>query len=122
MAAFDFARFKSAVERADAKTLSGLYATDAEMTIVDKNNPPTQPMSVRGKAAISAFLDELCGRAMTHHVGREVVGADRAAFVEECAYPDGCRVMASMTLDLHEGLIARHLIVQAWNETAAPAT
>jgi hypothetical protein len=54
---------------------------------------------------------------MTHAIDREVVTADRVAFVETCVYPDDCKVMASMNLALQDGRIVRHLTVQAWNET-----
>ena len=55
---------------------------------------------------------------MTHSVHNEVLGPDRVAFVESCAYPDGCRVMSAMSLDLRDGRIVRHLTVQAWDEVS----
>lgn len=118
MTDFDFARLKRAMEGADAATLIGLYAEDAEMTIVDRDRPPATPLRINGRAAIGAFWEDVCGRAMTHRVGRAVVGPERVAFVEECAYPDGCNVMSAMTLELRDGLIARHLTVQVWDEVA----
>ncbi|MFL7906084.1 nuclear transport factor 2 family protein [Azospirillum argentinense] len=115
---FDFGDLKRAIEHSDADTLVQFYADDAEMIIVDRNRPPSSPMTLSGKEAIAAFWRDVCSRNMTHRVGREVVGADRAAFVEECAYPDGCHVMSSMTLDLRDGRIAKHLTVQAWDEVS----
>ncbi|MFC7539169.1 hypothetical protein ACFQU2_06385 [Siccirubricoccus deserti] len=41
--AFDFAGLKRALESSDADALTGLYAEDAEMTIVDRNRPPSAP-------------------------------------------------------------------------------
>src|SRR3712207_8721797 len=108
-AGFDFGTLRRALEGSDAATLAGLYAEDAEMTIVDRNRPPSAPMRLEGRPAIEAFWRDVCARDMTHKVGHEVLGADRAAFVEECAYPDGCNVMAAMTLDLRDGRIVRHL-------------
>lgn len=121
MGGFAFATLKRALETSDAEALLGLYADDAEMTVVDRNRPPSAPMMLSGKPAIEAFWRDVCARDMTHRVGREVVGADRVAFVEECAYPDGCHVMSSMTLDLRDGRIARHLTVQAWDEVSCAA-
>ena len=115
MSAFDFAGMRQAMEGADAGALGSLYAEDAVMTIVDRDHPPGTPLDVNGRAAILAFWEDVCGRAMTHRLGREVIAPDRVAFVEECAYPDGCNVMAAMTLELREGRIARHLTVQAWD-------
>jgi hypothetical protein len=89
------------------------------MTVVDFQHPPSAPVKVTGKAAIAAFWRDVCGRDMTHRVGHGVAGPDRISFVEECAYPDGCRVMAAMMLDLSGGRIARHLTVQAWDGASA---
>jgi ketosteroid isomerase-like protein len=114
-AGFDFARLRRAMEGADEAALMALYAEDAEMTVVDRDRPPSRPLRLTGKPAIAAFWRDVCGRDMTHELRDEVVGADRAAFVEHCTYPDGCRVMAAMTLELREGRIARHLTVQAWD-------
>ncbi|HYG89498.1 MAG TPA: nuclear transport factor 2 family protein [Azospirillum sp.] len=119
MATFDFDALKQAVEHSDADTLVRLYADDAEMVVIDRDRPPSAPMTLAGKDAIAAFWRDVCGRAMTHHIEREVVGPDRVSYVEECAYPDGCHVTAAMTLDLRDGRIARHLTVQAWDETGA---
>lgn len=115
---FDFDDLKRAIEDSDADTLVQFYADDAKMIIVDRNRPPSSPMTLSGKEAIAAFWRDVCSRNMTHRVGREVVGADRAAFVEECAYSDGCHVMSAMTLDLRDGRIAKHLTVQAWDEVS----
>ena len=118
-AGFDFAALKRALERSDAEALIGLYADDAEMTIVDRNRPPSAPMRLVGRAAIEEFWRDVCARDMTHAVGNEVVGAERLSFVERCAYPDGCHVMSAMTLELgSDGRIARHLTVQAWDEVS----
>jgi ketosteroid isomerase-like protein len=117
-AAFDFAAMKRALERSDAETLAALYAEDAEMEIVDRNRPPSSPMRLIGRDAIAGFWRDVCLREMTHAVGEEVVGAARAAFVERCAYPDGCNVVSAMTLELRDGRIRRHLTVQAWDEVS----
>ena len=117
-AGFDFAALRQALERSDATTLAALYAEDAEMTIVDRNRPPSAPMRLLGRPAIAGFWQDVCAREMTHAVAAEVVGSDRIAFVEHCAYPDGCNVLSAMTLDLREGRIARHLTVQAWDEVS----
>jgi SnoaL-like domain len=118
-AGFDFAALKRALERSDADSLIGLYGEDAEMTVVDRNRPPSAPMRLVGRPAIAEFWRDVCAREMTHAVGDEVVGAERLSFVERCAYPDGCHVMSAMTLELRDdGRIARHLTVQAWDEVS----
>jgi SnoaL-like domain len=115
---FDFGKLKSALERSDVETLIGLYADDAKMTIVDRDRPPSAPMVVAGKGDIASFWRDVCSREMSHKVGHEIVGDDRVAFVEECLYPDGCRVFSSMTLGIRNGRIADHLTIQAWDEVS----
>lgn len=115
---FEFTRLRHALEHSEADALVGLYAEDAEMVIVDRDRPPGAPMRLAGKPAIDAFWRDVCSREMTHRVDHEVIGTDRIAFVEECLYPDGCKVLSAMTLDLRQGRITRHLTVQAWDEVS----
>jgi len=117
-ASFEFESLRRALERSDPAALAELYADDAEMVIVDRDRPPGAPLRLTGKTAIDAFWRDVCSREMTHRVGHEVVGPDRVAFVEECAYPDGCNVLSAMTLDLRNGRIVRHLTIQAWDEVS----
>jgi ketosteroid isomerase-like protein len=117
-AAFDIAAMKRAIEGRDAEALIDLYAEDAEMEIVDRDRPPSAPMRLVGRKAIETHLRDVCGRAMTHSISDEVAGNGRAAFVERCAYPDGCNVVAAMTLQTRDGRIVRHLTVQAWDNVS----
>ena len=114
----DFVRLKRALEQSDAAVLNELYAQDAEMVIIDRDRPPSAPMRLSGKSAIDAFWQGVCSREMTHSVGHEVISTDRVAFVEECLYPDGCKVSSAMTLDVRDGRIVRHLTIQAWDEVS----
>ena len=117
-AAFDLAALKHALERSDADTIVALYDEDAEMEIIDRNRPPSAPMRLVGRPAIEAFWRDVCSREMTHAVGETISDAHRAAFVERCAYRDGCHVVSAMTLELNGGRIRRHLTVQAWDEVS----
>ncbi|MBR0682341.1 nuclear transport factor 2 family protein [Roseomonas eburnea] len=117
-AAFDLAALKRALEQSDADSLLALYDEDAEMEIIDRNRPPSAPLRLVGRPAIAAFWRDVCARDMTHAVGEAVSDAHRAAFVERCAYPDGCHVVSAMTLELRDGRIRRHLTVQAWDEVS----
>jgi hypothetical protein len=110
------ADLKRAIEARDGKTLAGFYADDAVMRIIDRNNPPSNPREVRGKAAIAAFHDDVCSRAMTHKVETGVSDGDHLAFSQSCAYPDGIKVLCSAMLELKGGKIARQTVVQAWDE------
>ena len=117
-AGIDFTKLKMALENSDAKSLLELYADTATMKIVDRNRPPSSPMVVKGKENIDAFWRDVCSREMTHKVTHEVLGADRVSFIEECLYPDGCRVLSAMTLNLSGGRIIEHVTVQAWDEVS----
>jgi len=112
----DFEVLRRAIEERDAITLASLYAEDAELRIVNRNSPPSASFVLRGRAAISDYYDDVCGRAMTHRIEREVVGEDNAAFNEECEYPDGTRVLCAATLDVRDGKIVRQTNVDAWDE------
>ena len=114
--AFDTEALRRGIEERDAGTLRGLYAPDAEMTVVDKNATPSRPQVLRGRTAIGDYLDETCGRDMTHRLERVVVSGDTAAFTQACAYPDGTRVLCLAMLDLRDGLIVRQTAIQAWDE------
>ena len=117
-AAFDLAALTHALEVCDAASLVSVYDDAAEMEIIDRNRPPSAPMRLVGRPAIEAFWRDICAREMTHAVGEAIGDARRAAFVERCAYPDGCHVVSAMTLELQGGRIRRHLTVQAWDETS----
>jgi hypothetical protein len=106
---------RRAIEAHNASVLSGLYADDAVMRIIDRDNPPSKPRELKGRAAIAAYYDDVCSRAMTHTVEAGVADGDRLAFTQACAYPDGTRVFCSAMIELEEGKIARQTNVQAWD-------
>ena len=71
--------------------------------------------TLRGRTAIGEYLDETCGRDMTHRLERVVVSGDTAAFTQACRYPDGTRVLCLAMLDLRDGLIVQQTAVQEWD-------
>jgi ketosteroid isomerase-like protein len=109
------ASLKRAIEGRDADTLSGFYADNAVVRIIDRDNPPSKPRELKGKSAIAAYYDDVCSRAMTHTVETGVANGDRLAFTQACAYPDGTRVFCAAMLDLAGGKISRQTVVQAWD-------
>jgi ketosteroid isomerase-like protein len=114
--AFDAEAFRRGIEERDADRLLALYAEDAELHVTDRNDQPSHPKIIRGRAAIGEYFADVCGRDMTHSVDRLVVGGDGAAFVQSCRYPGGARVQCVAVLDLAGGLITRQYGVQAWDE------
>lgn len=115
MDTINIAGLRHAIEGRDAKTLASFYAPDAILQIIDQAHPPSNPMELRGKDAIFAYYDDVCGRAMTHRVEFGVAEGDRLAFTQGCVYPDGKQVFCSATLELAAGKIVRQTAVQAWD-------
>lgn len=110
------AALKQAIEARDGRMLSSFYADDALLQIVDRNNPPSKPREVRGKTAIGTFWDDICSRAMTHHVDTSLAQGNRIAFSQACSYSDGMKVLCLAICDLKGGKISRQTVVQAWDE------
>ncbi len=112
---WEMGALRRGLEQNDAGLVSGLYADDAEIEIVDRDHPPSQPMTLHGRQAIADFLRDLASRHVAHRVGREVIGSDALAFTETCQYPDGKRVLSNSLVELRDGKIRRHVMVQAWD-------
>jgi ketosteroid isomerase-like protein len=113
---FDAGALRRGIEERDAATLLALYAEDAELQVVDRNDQPSHPLIIRGRTAIGEYFADVCGRDMTHTVERLVAGPDGAAFIQSCRYSSGARVRCVAVLDLRDGLITRQSGVQAWDE------
>ena len=106
---------RQAIETRDGATLAGFYADDAVLRIIDAAHPPSDPLEIKGGAAIAAYYDDVCGRTMTHSVDIGIAEGDRLAFLQNCTYPDGKRVCCSAMVELRHGKIVRQVAVQAWD-------
>jgi ketosteroid isomerase-like protein len=107
---------KQAIEGRDGRLLASFYADDAVVRVIDRNNPPSKPREVKGRAAIDTFWGDVCSRAMTHKVEVTIAEGDRLAFSQACSYPDGAKVYCLSMLELKGGMISRQTAVQAWDE------
>ena len=114
--AFDLDTFKRAIEERDASTQLEMYAEDAEVTLADRITQPGAPRVLRGRDEIRIWINDVCGRDMTHRVQRTVRDDAGAAFTEACRYPDGTNVLCATVLETDGGLIVRQVAVQAWDE------
>lgn len=110
------AAIKQAIETRNGRTLAGFYADHAVTRVIDRNNPPSRPREIRGKAAITAFWDDICGRAITHRVDTSIAEGGKLAFTQACTYPDGAKVFCMSVVALEDGQITDQTIVQAWDE------
>jgi ketosteroid isomerase-like protein len=109
------AGLKRAVEGRKADALSAMYADDAVMHVIDRDNPPSKPRKLEGRQQIAAFHADVCGRDMTHRIESGIATGNRLAFTQSCAYPDGVKVFCSAMIELKGGKIARQTVVQAWD-------
>ena len=107
---------RKAVETRDAKSLKALYAANAILTIIDSDNPPSKPRTIKGADDIGGFLDDVYGRDMKHTLESGVIDGKHLAFIEGCLYPDGTHVIASAMAELGSGGIIKQTIVQAWDK------
>ncbi len=114
--AFDLEAFTRAVEERDAATQVAMYAPDAEVTLADRVSQPGSPRILRGRNEIRTWIEDVCGRDMTHRVQHTVKDRGGAAFTESCRYPDGTNVLCATVLSVRDGLITGQVGVQAWDE------
>src|SRR5262249_37670135 len=109
------AAIKAAIEGRDGRMLASFYADDAVMRLVDRDHPPSRRREIKGRAAIDAYWDDVCGRAMTHKVETTVAEGNRLAFTQACSYPEGGKVLCLCVLELRDGVTARQTAIQAWD-------
>jgi hypothetical protein len=95
--------------------LAAAYAADAEVRIVDHDNPPSRPRVLRGTQEIAEHLRDTCSRDMTHSVSRETAAGGRVAYSVECRYTDGAQVLCLALLEVRDGRIVSELGIQAWD-------
>jgi ketosteroid isomerase-like protein len=112
---FDAAALKAAIEGRDAPAVLALYADDAAIEMVDRENPPSTPQRVEGRGALRELFEDVYGRDLTHAVEPVVVEGDHVAYVVRCRYGDGTRVVCMAVAQLRDGRIARETVLQAWD-------
>jgi len=117
----DVKTLRRGIEERDAEIMRGLYAEDAQLTIVDQRDQPSHPLEITGSAAIGEFLDETCSRDMEHRLEQVILSPDGsyAAYLERCRYPDGTKVLSTSMLDLRDGRITKQTSLQAWDEASS---
>lgn len=106
---------RKAIETRNAASLKAYYAPNAELTIIDSDNPPSKPRTLKGTAEIGAFLDDVYSRDMVHTLDMGVRSDGHLAFVQGCKYTDGTRVIASSVAEVGPQGITKQTTVQAWD-------
>ena len=112
---FSLAALSRAIETRNAAAMREFYSENASMRIIDRDHPPSKPQEIVGRSAISAYFDDVCGRAMTHKVENGCIEGEHLAFTQNCAYPNGSHVFCSTVAELKSGKITNQTIVQAWD-------
>jgi SnoaL-like domain len=105
----------TAIERRDHEGQLAVYAPDAELVVVDHDNPPARPRVLHGRDDIGRYLADVCGRDMTHAVRTASVAGDRLTLEVACRYPDGTNVACLSVAGLQGGQIIWQRLVQAWD-------
>lgn len=113
---FNADTLRRGIESQEPATLLSLYADDAEIRVVDHTTQPSHPKVMHGRSEIAEMLEDVYNRDMTHKLEQVVVQGDQAAFTESCEYPDGVKVLASSMIELKNGKIVEHTLLQAWDE------
>jgi hypothetical protein len=111
----DLITLKEAIESRNADGVTAWYADDADLTILDRDNPPAAPATYHGLAEIGSYYRDICGRNMEHTVEDVVSTIDGLGYTQRCRYPDGTRVVCVAVARLVAGKITRQTVVQVWD-------
>ena len=107
---------RAAYKSRDAAQLASFYREDAEFVIVNRNNPPSKRLVVRGREGVRQVFEDICSREMTHELTQATVSPGSIAFLVTCNYPDGCCVMGITLATVEDGLISREVTIDCWDE------
>jgi hypothetical protein len=113
---FDTAALRRGIEGREPAALVALYHPDATIEIADAAHGPSTPLSVQGRDAIAAHLDDVYGRDMQHAVDIVAASPEAVGYTVRCAYPDGTIVRCVAVAELRDGLITREIGAQAWDD------
>jgi hypothetical protein len=116
-ARFDLDRFTRAAEARDASTQLSMYRPDAKVTIANKISQPSAPRVLRAREEIKDWLEDMCGREMTHKVQHPVKDENGVAYTQACRYPDGTNVLCATVIALDGGLISEQTVLEVWDES-----
>lgn len=102
---FDLLDFAQAAEEGETDDQASRYAPQAEMLIIDPDNPPSAPQVLHGRPAIHAWLRHTAPHRLGLRVTDLVDGGDRVAFTERWHHQDGTTAVATSTAEIEDALI-----------------
>lgn len=112
---FDIPAYVAAIEGRDPESQVIAFSADAELTVIDHEHPPSNPLVLRGADALRAHFADVCARDMTHKVTTATAADDRLTVELTCRYTDGTQVACLSVSGLAEGRISWQRGVQAWD-------
>ena len=112
---FPYTAYRAAFEAKDVSRWLAFYADDAEWIEYRHTDPPRAPNIMRGRAEIGAFLERVAAAPLTLALDSEVLGPDRIAFACTVTFSDGKRIIEHVIAHVRDGLIVRHVDVEAWD-------
>ncbi len=112
---FDYAAYRAAFESQDVSRWLAFYADDAEWLEYRHFDPPQAPNVMRGKEQIGAFLKRVAEMGLEIELSREVLGDERIAFACLVTLADGRQILEHVIAEVRDGLIVRHVDVEAWD-------
>ena len=104
---FDLDGLSYAVGARNAGYQLALYADDAEVEIVDADDPAVPIRVLRGKSDIREWLDSMSSGAVRYQVTDAEAHQNQLRFTEECLYPDGSDLRYECRAELYRGRITR---------------
>jgi ketosteroid isomerase-like protein len=112
---FDIESLARALEARDVEGQLAHFADDAELTCIDKDHPPANPVRARGREEIRERLADVAGRDMTHRVTHAYSNGEGGGYSVACRYPTGEGVACAALFELRDGKIVKLDGVQAWD-------
>ena len=107
---FDLDGLSRAIQSGNVGYQLALYANDAEVQIIDSNDPACCPQVLHGKDAIGSWINDLLAQGVTPTVMHPVLACDHVALVEEVHMPDGRNLLFHCTAEVHGGQITKETI------------
>jgi hypothetical protein len=118
---FDLDGLSRAIESGNAGYQLALYANDAEVQIIDSNDPGCCPQVLHGKDAIGTWINDMLAQCVRPTVTHPVLACDHLALVEELHTPDGTNLLYECTAEVHGGQIIKETVTLKgkWRAEAA---
>lgn len=104
---FDIDGFRRAIESGDARYQLALYADDAELNVVDPDDPFATPHVLHGKPAIGSWIEQLHARSTGLRVVDLRSMPDRVELTEEVDGRDGSHVAYGYSAEVRRGQLVR---------------